>query len=258
MSLHALTQRIRDFITLPRRQDGLLRDRAAWLQLMTALDLIEDTELAIDAYRGGDAGSSGDLDLQIFGVLQAVFVQQDAITHLAEAFDVDLEGHPRLKEIRDVRNDVAGHPTSRRKGESFHALVRIEMRRNAAKVASWYRDGRIETRSIDLFELLDDQRDLACGLLDEIVDELERREEDYKAIHRDRKLGALFPRDLDYGIEKIAAVTGFDEGRQPLGGIDGILALGGLDAFRNAIASSTRSSNAGTSRAGRTTSSTTT
>lgn len=237
MSVHACTQQIRDFITHSRRQAVLLRNRPTWLQLTTALDVIEDTELAVEAYRAGDSCSVGDLYLQIFGVLQAVFLQQDAVAHLAEALGVtlDFDAHPRLKDIRDIRNDVAGHPTSRRGGQSFHALVRIEMRRNAVNVASSYKNAPMEIRAINLLELLDDQRDLTREFLDDILTELQRRDTEYRAMHRDRKLAAVFPENLDYYLGKISEVTGFANDRQALSGTYGTTAAAGLDVVRARI-----------------------
>jgi hypothetical protein len=167
MSLHHLTQQIRDFINEPRHQDALLKEIARWFQLTAALDVAEDTDLAIDAYLSSDRRSAGDLYLEIFGVLQAVFVQQDAIAHLAEALDItlDLDGYPRLKEIRDARNDIVGHPTSRKNGTSFHSLVRMHMGREEAQVSSAYSNGRSEFRKLDLSGLIGDQRSLAVSLL---------------------------------------------------------------------------------------------
>jgi len=48
--LQDLQQQIRGFINNPRKQAGLLRDSAAWNKLCSALDVIGDTELAIDSY----------------------------------------------------------------------------------------------------------------------------------------------------------------------------------------------------------------
>jgi len=49
-SISELEQDIRKFINSPRKQFHLLKDAEAWNRLCSSLDVIGDTELAIDAY----------------------------------------------------------------------------------------------------------------------------------------------------------------------------------------------------------------
>jgi len=45
-----LESEIRDLINQPRKKHFLLMDSAQWYQLCSSMDVIGDTELAIDAY----------------------------------------------------------------------------------------------------------------------------------------------------------------------------------------------------------------
>jgi len=49
-SISELETEIRDFINRGRRQQELLADPASWNTLCSALDVIGDTELALEAY----------------------------------------------------------------------------------------------------------------------------------------------------------------------------------------------------------------
>lgn len=83
----------------------------------TARYLIEDCESAIDEQvESGISSSYGLAYIQIFGILQTVFVQQDSIEALRVSvgnIQTPIEGKARSgawKEIRDLRNRITGHP----------------------------------------------------------------------------------------------------------------------------------------------------
>lgn len=56
-------------------------------------------------------------DLYIYGLLQALFLQQDAANGISTALlgkKIDFkQEYPSLFEIREIRNDTVGHPTLR-------------------------------------------------------------------------------------------------------------------------------------------------
>jgi hypothetical protein len=56
--VYDLRRSIREFIHHPRRRDPLLNDKPNWNQLASSLDVIADTEMAIEIYRSlPDAGN---------------------------------------------------------------------------------------------------------------------------------------------------------------------------------------------------------
>jgi len=96
-------------------------------QTFTSIDLIEDSQIAIDEFESAKSiGKKGRSTLLIYGLLQSLFLQQDGLYHLYkcivdekikqtsffDAFSFD-------KKIREVRNDIAGHPTNRKKTEFY-------------------------------------------------------------------------------------------------------------------------------------------
>jgi len=90
-------------------------DNDRWSKFCVAMDTLEDSDLAISDFLMGGLGSGeGERYLRLYGVLQAVFIQQDAIKALWEI--VMAERLPKQPEgsawntIRDIRNHSAGHP----------------------------------------------------------------------------------------------------------------------------------------------------
>jgi len=110
--LWELSRQIRDYGHNPRHVERLYSARFDWHQLWTALNIIDDVDLATKAYIDADFPSTpGEQHLRIFGIFQALFVQQDALRHFVE---VILPGSPTvlvdvLKDVREVRNACVGH-----------------------------------------------------------------------------------------------------------------------------------------------------
>jgi hypothetical protein len=86
-----------------------------------SLDVAEDAMAAISCFLSGGIGSGvGERYLRLYGVLQAVFLQQDAILTLCKLFlgSRTEPGAPSAwKELRSLRNLTVGHPIERGTGE---------------------------------------------------------------------------------------------------------------------------------------------
>src|SRR3546814_5747114 len=106
-----LEDKISDFINTGRNQVRLLPERSAWNQLCSSLDVIGDTTLSIADYAAATFPTTPGLQyIYTYGLLQALFLQQHAIRHLAEAFELDNTPSERLLKIRELRNTAIGHP----------------------------------------------------------------------------------------------------------------------------------------------------
>ena len=96
-------------------------------QKFTSIDLIEDSQIAIDEFESVKSiGKQGRSTLLIYGLLQSLFLQQDGLYHLYKCVvDENIKQTDFFdtfsfdKDIRDVRNDIAGHPTNRKKTEFY-------------------------------------------------------------------------------------------------------------------------------------------
>jgi hypothetical protein len=105
---HASTIR-EDLFLLPGN-----RDRFA--QYETAMLLIQDTGEALWTHRECDFSPSAMAAyIEVWGVMQAVVIQQDALLELAAALEAPkpVPG-AAWRAIRDLRNQLVGHPSNKR------------------------------------------------------------------------------------------------------------------------------------------------
>ena len=119
--------RIRDVINVIKVTDELAKNRRNWLILTSSLDAVEDTELAIESY-SKHFGTSMDFAsgyLEVYGVLQAMYVQQDAVRNIFKAMNIPLDRNDDLETIRLARNIAIGHPTE--SGKSSYYITRLSM-----------------------------------------------------------------------------------------------------------------------------------
>jgi hypothetical protein len=178
------------------------RDKGSWSKLWTSFDNIHDTQKAIERFKVGDTGKLG-----IFGLLQAMVVQQDAIMHLEQAMGLNptkLADLPRLKEIRELRDETTGHPTNtHRKGRSSSysegTITYTTMWANESTSDSkgilpyyvWSATGSAR-REVDLYQAIDDQARILEDIIQEVIDELARQESEHKKRFIGSELQNLF------------------------------------------------------------------
>jgi hypothetical protein len=129
--------KFRDIVNEPRLQQRLMKNRSEWGQLCSAMDIIEDTSMAVTSYCSQpDARDKGRLYLQTYGVLQALVMQQDAVFDLCKVMgSTRAKGiFPGLENVRSTRITVTGHPTKKqRSGSGPHGLVQMSLRQGASR-----------------------------------------------------------------------------------------------------------------------------
>jgi hypothetical protein len=214
--IHEIESQIRDFINAPRRQATLFQDKAVWGMLCSSLDVLGDTELAMEAYlKGGSQEApvqanadhlieSGKLYINLYGILQIVFVQQDAVKHLAESLKFDYEHDPRLKIIREIRNDAIGHPTKRGKAEAFNFISRTTLSRAGCQMLTLRADGTMHFKDLDIIGMITEQREAVATALTGILTKVMEDEMAHRKKFAGNKLADSFPATLGYYHEKIS------------------------------------------------------
>jgi hypothetical protein len=210
-TLREVSRSIRDYVNDPRHQQSLLSARFSWHQLCTAMDVIDDVDLAIEAYLDTEFPSDdGEKYLRVYGVLQALFVQQDALRHLIGIIQpwVPVELSDVLKEVREIRNASVGHPTKleRKGGPSVHSISRNTLSREGFLMLSF--DERNDTSFTDVQVpiLIGNQRKEAVRILSEVVKQLKEKDRIHKKQFRGTKLENCFSQVL-YAFEKISEET---------------------------------------------------
>ena len=112
--------------------------------------------------------------IEYYGVLQAVYMQQDAIEALFNLLmipeKIDFAALPNWQKLRDLRNNTVGHPVGRRKRLNRNGIaygcVNYQWCPNV-KVSSW------KSTDVNLSALLDAYDSEAAGLLDSVFRRLE-------------------------------------------------------------------------------------
>lgn len=199
-----LESTIRDLINTPRTQELLIQDLRNWNQLCSALDTIGDSQCAIDSYVELDWPSDlGERYLRVYGLLQAMFLQQDATKHLAESLGVDLSQAEHLQSIRDIRNCAVGHPTKRgRKSPTAHFISRATISKWRFDLMNSSEEGD-DFQEVDLRQLVSDQSQGVEIWLRSILETLRLREQQHRERFADMSLAELFHRSKGYLFEKI-------------------------------------------------------
>ena len=170
---------IREYINLPRYQDALIKDLKKWGEICSSLDLIGDTAFAIHSYFSSPYPD--DLGIRyviLYGILQTLFLQQDATEHLFHALELDYQRAPELIEIREIRNYAVGHPSRRERKHpdrgrsdrlSFHShIARISISQFNFKLAIYDSDGNSKYDDVNLLHQIKIQLQIIAKNLEEL------------------------------------------------------------------------------------------
>ena len=165
-------RRLRDVVNDTSIQDRLMGDSHRWRQLCSSMDAIGDTELAVAAYLTSTVGDGepGKLYLQTYGLLQVLFVQQDAVKHAAEAIDLPYSPPVSLAAIRDIRNNASGHPTERGGSRSeWFGIVRTSLSSKGFTLYSFDSERPDNHQSVQLLELIETQRAAVVDAIKQMI-----------------------------------------------------------------------------------------
>lgn len=205
-----LTSEIRNILNHPWKKEILLQDKVKWNKIWASLDTFDDTIEAINFYKQLDSFNSDSGGyLFIYGLLQAINLQQDAINNLHKAlFNEDINWkieYPQLYQIRENRNNSIGHPTNRKNDSSFHMIGRSSINNNGFTLSSYYpKDGRKSNHyNIDLIECIDLQLNLLKEILLKTMSNLENEFKEHKNKFNAIKLSNSIPSDYNYHISKL-------------------------------------------------------
>lgn len=224
-SVQAAERRIRDIVNDPRRRHGLLQNRQEWLRLCSAMDAIGDTQEAVRAYLDEPINkdeSKGRSYINVYGILQVLYVQQDAAKTLASCLNLTLEWPEELEPIRETRNDSIGHPTGR-----GNFISRISLSAEGFQLLVPVKKGTRAFRSVRIRAIVEKQIEVMGKFLDRAVEQLVADELAHRKQFRDRPLRNEMPGNVGYALEKIGAGL-HDASERPM-------ALGGIEVIRGVV-----------------------
>ena len=245
-SIQDKVRNIRDFVTQRRVQDKLLENRTLYLQLCSCMDTVSDNQQAIDFYRSKidvEAINDGELYLQVYGLLQSIFVQQYASIDMANSLSIpdNKKNYPVLTKIRNIRNQSVGHPTNcgKGKGKSFNTIVQHSLSKKSFEIFSYNSKGTHSASVVQILDILRDQEIYIGEILIKIFNEVNKKDSEHKLKFKDMKISECFTKpDVFYCCEKMieALITSKEYAVSQLGkyGIEGVKSA--LDNFRKKLA----------------------
>lgn len=238
-----LQDRIRGFINDPRRQEILLNDSELWNSLCSALDVIGDSEAGIQWYLEAATWSDiGEGYLRLYGILQILQVQQDAVEFICQCFKVAFARTERLKRVAKIRNLSIGHPirTKADKIASAGFIARVSMSKGGFNLLVARSVGKSEILAVDVIDLIEAQRIELSRILALVLERLHQDEHEHKAMFRDVKLSEIFHPSVDWmmghvltGVDAASAYD--DANRRPLAHTDLLIIRGMVDLFKQRL-----------------------
>lgn len=207
-NIHEKIQTIRDFVNNTWRQQTLLKDNIKWNKVCASMDVIGDTQIAIsDFFSLGDFSAETGGYLYLYGLLQALVLQQDAINHMMESlFDRSInwkKDYPTIYKVRELRNNSIGHPTKRGNNKSFHFISRYSICRGSFQLMSHYSDTKTNAHTtINIQDLRTTQNESVITILEEVIELMKNEYEEHKKKFNGEKMINV-TKDLGYPISKV-------------------------------------------------------
>ncbi|WP_321301026.1 hypothetical protein [uncultured Sphaerochaeta sp.] len=198
--------KVYDFINKARYQSGLLSDLSIWNQICSSQYVLGDTLQAIQGYLDSDYPTSIGLRyLNIYGILQALFIQQDAIKNLGEALTYTIKENSDFKEIREIRNASIGHPTKlgTKNKMSYNYIVQVSMRKENFLLEQFtHSDQEDRFHNINLVDLIEKQLRGILFSFREITHMLSLKDQCHKDRFKEVVMEDYFSK-LSYQLEKV-------------------------------------------------------
>ncbi|PYF84561.1 hypothetical protein DFP75_101599 [Marinomonas alcarazii] len=201
-----IEKQVREHINTHRYQKVLISELDNWNQICSSLDTLGDTGLALKSYFKSEYPAETGLSyIYTYGLLQALFIQQDAMNHLSEAFGVPYELSEELKDIRAVRNASIGHPTKNRvkKTTYFNHISRISMGKGGFTLARFYDEGESEFIDVDFSKIAKTQLIGINKAYISINEKLREIDIKHRAKFMEKPLADILHSTMGYMFEKV-------------------------------------------------------
>jgi hypothetical protein len=211
---------LRDFVNEPADlKYRLIKDLESWFRLCSAMDVLEDTDMAIQGYLDADAnqGGLGERYLHYYGLFQAMVVQQDAVVSVYKSLKVEFDDKLDLQPVEDIRytrHDAFGHPTDRTLpkgkggGKYYCQVVQATMGKGSfqlhiANPQAEEGEDKDEFIDINTLDMVNTQQEWTTDKLNKLVVTLKEEHKAYRQKHAGKPLSDAFPKDLKYHLGKI-------------------------------------------------------
>lgn len=202
---------VRTHINITRYQNELIKDIDKWNQICCSLDTIGDTLFLVDGYLKTEYPKDIGLKyIYTYGLLQALVVQQDAISFLSQAFNVKYKRSKRALEIRNYRNSSIGHPIKQnqdilKKGKIVHNyLSRMTLSKDGFTLMRCYDSYKTEFVDINVICIIDDNLTEIKLAYEKVTNTLKEADKMHKEKYKNKPLVDSFSSGMNYYFEKIS------------------------------------------------------
>lgn len=222
-----ISSKIRDFVnesTIKRTNIFAKKHEGDWNQFYAALDTIGDTCLAIEGFqKDSDNLFVKNAYLATYGILQALFIQQDSVNYLKTSLfgndkkiDWTNSKYSELEKIRQLRNETIGHPikTEKRRGKSKYqddeitscTIDRSSLSKAGFNYTLWM-NSKTERKYISFSDVIGSQNKNLSIELEAILKELQKEEKEHKSKFKNEKLSSILSARSLYEINLIYGVN---------------------------------------------------
>lgn len=198
---------IRAFINTGRHQVKLLNAKGTWRQICSSLDVIGDTVLCIREYISFPFPTSDGLKyIYTYGILQSLFLQQDAVRHLSEAFDISHTPSDKLMKIREIRNSAIGHPTKQviKKSTHYNYISRISLAKGGFTLMRSSDETDTQFLDIDMMAIVSEQSTDIATALSLVSEKLKEADRMHRAQFGGKLIVDIFHSSTSYLFEKVS------------------------------------------------------
>lgn len=202
-----LEQSVREFTNTTRYQSELIKNLDNWNQICSSLDTIGDTLYSIEDYINAEYPESAGLKyIFTYGILQALFIQQDSMQHLSEAFELQYERSEKLKKIRALRNAAIGHPTKNqvKKVTYYNYISRMTLQKWGFTLHRSSEEDRTEFMDVNLLSIIEEQIHEIENSYKLLVEKLNKDDRMHREKYKDKLLVDIFPSSMGYSFEKVS------------------------------------------------------
>lgn len=194
------------------------KSKGFWDQLWISLDTIGDTEVAIKSFQEMSEEDFRKVSyITAYGLLQALYLQQDAVSHLKESIlgtkITWIKEYPDVHFVRTIRNESTGHPTKNDRNAHKVNIYAVINRNTISKTGFSYMIwilGKPETKNVKFLELIKTQEDSLHKELSSILEAIQEAEHSHKKSFKGEKLTEILPSGEPYSLSLIRQVY-YDE-----------------------------------------------
>lgn len=164
-------------------------------RVFTSIDLIEDCENAIEEFENiAETNSQNRSTLYIYGVLQSMYCQQDGLFHLYRTITKKtlknvyelFELYNFNKFIREVRDDIAGHPADRKNGKEFYFIGKGPNTKYSFSYAGY--TPHFRKVDVDLRQFIEEQKEFTITVLNDVGKTISEQIQTHKVKFKSMKL----------------------------------------------------------------------